>query len=143
MLGAILMAMVDIYPPVPKIPGSFRIKVPVQEMIRNFTLAVAGSTLAIVVLSRYLPRTPLYRRLVSESASGENSVSAQIQIHSTRLGEVGVTLSPLRPGGKAQFGGEVLDVLSQGELVPKGTRVKIVGYSGADAIVEAEPQGSR
>ena len=54
----------------------------------------------------------------------------------SRLGEIGVTVSPLRPGGKAQFGSEILDVISQGEMIQRGTRVKILGFSGHEAIVE-------
>jgi membrane-bound serine protease (ClpP class) len=49
---------------------------------------------------------------------------------------VGVAISPLRPGGKAQFGNDILDVISQGELIDKGSRVKIIGHSGTAAVVE-------
>jgi membrane-bound ClpP family serine protease len=42
----------------------------------------------------------------------------------------------LRPGGKAQFGNDILDVISQGELIDKGERVKIIGHSGTEAVVE-------
>jgi membrane-bound ClpP family serine protease len=56
-----------------------------------------------------------------------------------RVGERGVAISPLRPGGKAQFGEEILDVITQGEMIPKGASVRILGHSGTEAIVEMAP----
>ncbi|MBI3415784.1 MAG: NfeD family protein, partial [Verrucomicrobia bacterium] len=41
------------------------------------------------------------------------------------------------PGGKAKFGDETLDVMTQGELIEKGQTVKVIGHSGTEAIVEA------
>jgi len=52
------------------------------------------------------------------------------------VGRDGVALSPLRPGGKAQFGDDVLDVITQGELLEAGTRVRILSHSGHEAVVE-------
>ena len=54
----------------------------------------------------------------------------------SRLGEIGTTVSALRPGGKAQFGDAILDVISQGELIPKSTQVRIIAFSGREPIVE-------
>jgi membrane-bound ClpP family serine protease len=56
---------------------------------------------------------------------------------SKQVGEMGVATSVLRPGGKARFGDQIIDVISQGEMVPKGSRVKVIGHSGREAIVEA------
>jgi membrane-bound serine protease (ClpP class) len=88
-------------------------------------------------VSRVLPRTPVYHNLVSQSASGEASVVVQARQQSKRIGELGLAVSVLRPGGKAKFGDQIIDVISQGEMIPKGTRVKVIGHSGSEAIVEA------
>jgi membrane-bound serine protease (ClpP class) len=63
-------------------------------------------------------------------------VADQAQRHASNLGLEGVTISALRPGGKALFGGQVLDVISQGNLVDKGRKVRVVGHSATEAIVE-------
>jgi membrane-bound serine protease (ClpP class) len=57
--------------------------------------------------------------------------------HAARIGEVGVAVSPLRPGGKAQFGAKIQDVITQGDFIQRGTQVKILEFSGHEAIVEA------
>ena len=88
-------------------------------------------------LSRILPKTSLYRNVVSTGVSGTRTEAAQEQRRSVRLGLSGTALSTLRPGGKAQFGEEIFDVMTQGEMLAKGTPVRIIGHSGTEAVVEA------
>jgi len=51
------------------------------------------------------------------------------------MGRRGVTLSDLRPSGTARFGAERVDVLSEGNWVPKGTDVKVVEVRGNRVVV--------
>ncbi len=132
MLVALVMAMVDVYPGAPTLPSLGQIRFPLGQLLVSF--AAAGVLVAI--LSRVLPRTALYERMVSQAASGVVSVAAQARRQAAQVGQVGVALSPLRPGGKAQFGEEILDVITQGERLDKGTRVRVVGHSATEAIVE-------
>jgi membrane-bound serine protease (ClpP class) len=136
MLIAVVMAMVDIYPSTPGLPTSLQFRVPVEEIVFNLTVTLLGSFLAIWLLSLFLPKTTLYSGLVSSTVSGESSVVLQEAIASKRMGDFGVTISALRPGGKAQFGSEILDVITQGEMIPKGARVRIIGHSSSEAVVE-------
>jgi membrane-bound serine protease (ClpP class) len=133
MLASLVMAMVDMYPGMPPVPSFPQLQMPLLNVLT--TMAVAA--VVIVVLSRYLLTTPLFHRLVSQTASGERSTQKTIVEQSTRLGQVGTSISPLRPGGKAQFGSEILDVVSEGEMIAKGRQVKIVGFSGREPIVAA------
>ena len=133
MLVALVMAMVDVYPGMPSLP-TFKI---LQLPLRDLLIAFAGGAVAVWILSRWLPRTSLYGKLVSQTASGVTTVLELEQKQESRIGQVGVAVSSLRPGGKAQFGDEILDVISQGELIARGQRVRIVGHSGTEAVVEA------
>ena len=132
MLVALVMAMVDIYPGMPSVPTLPQLKLPLQDLL----IALVGSLIAVFLLSRVLPKTPVYRLLVSHSASGVGSVAQQEQKQASRLGQVGTAISSLRPGGKAQFGDEIIDVISQGDMIAKGQKVRIIGHSGTEAIVE-------
>jgi membrane-bound serine protease (ClpP class) len=132
MLVTVTRAMVDIYPGMPAIPTLPQLRVP----LRQLTYAALGSIALIFVLSRWLPKTPVYGVLVTQAASGVTSVEAEADHQAARLGREGVALSALRPGGKARFGDELLDVMTQGEMIPKGARIRIIAYSGRDAIVE-------
>jgi membrane-bound serine protease (ClpP class) len=133
MLVALVMAMVDMYPGGPAIPSLPQLKVPLQEV----GIALVASAVLAVLLMRYFPKTPFYGVLVSQTASGVQSDIQQEQRHASHAGQIGVAISALRPGGKAQFGDEIIDVISQGDLIAKGQKVKIVGHSGTEAVVEA------
>ena len=132
------MAMVDLYPAttpgfLPAMPTFDKFDLPLQ----NLFIATFGGGLAIWLASLILPKTPLYRAVISQSASGMQTEAKMEAQKKSRHGQIGVTTSVLRPGGKAQFGEEILDVVSQGDMMPKGTRVRIVGSSGGESIVEA------
>lgn len=133
MLVALVMAMVDVYPGMPTLPS--------LELLRpraiSLLITFSGAAVGIWALSLILPRTSLYGRLVSQSASGVASGVDTAQKQEARVGQVGVALSPLRPGGKAQFGEQILDVMTQGEMIEKGQRVRILSHSGTEAVVEA------
>ena len=132
MLVALVMAMVDVYPGMPALPTFKMLELPLRDLF----IAFLGGVGAVLVLSRWLPKTSLYGKLVSQTASGVTTEARLKQEQMSRLGQVGVAISALRPGGKAQFGDEILDVISQGELIDKGQRVKVIGHSGTEAVVE-------
>jgi membrane-bound serine protease (ClpP class) len=104
--------------------------------LRDLSVAVAVSFLLALVLARFLPRTSLFHQLVSQTASGVSSGAAFEAKQKARIGQVGVAISPLCPGGKARFEDQLLDVITRGEMVGKGRPVKIIGHSGLDAVVE-------
>jgi membrane-bound ClpP family serine protease len=141
MLAAVVMAMVDVYPQpgpgLPKMPTFDKSELPLQQIL----IAMVGGALGIWAVSRILPKTPIYRSVVSSSVSGIKSEQAQAEQRQAHQGQIGVAVSMLRPGGKAQFGDDILDVISQGEVVSKGTRVRITGYSGTEAVVEVVNEG--
>lgn len=138
MLAALIMAMVDLYPSttpgiLPAMPNFDKLELPLQ----NLGIATLGGGLAIWIASLILPKTPMYRAMVSQSASGMQTEASLEAQQTSRKGQIGVTISALRPGGKAQFGEEIIDVISQGEMLPRGTRVRVIGSSGSESIVEA------
>jgi membrane-bound serine protease (ClpP class) len=132
MLVALVMAMVDIYPGGPVLPTLPQLRLP----LRDLSLAVLATLACVLVLARVLPQTSLFNRLVSQTASGVSSVAAQEQQLDARVGQTGVTLTGLRPGGRARFGEQLLDVVTQGEMIEKGRTVRVIGHTGPNAVVE-------
>jgi membrane-bound serine protease (ClpP class) len=132
MLVALIMGMVDVYPGAPAVPALPDLKAP----LRDLSLAVLIALGAVLILARYLPETSIYHKLVSQSASGVASVAAVESKNESRLGKTGVTVTNLSPGGKARFDEDLVDVMTRGERIEKGRRVRIIGHSGMDAVVE-------
>lgn len=132
MLVTVVMAMVDRYPGMPALPTLPQLQAPLQDLF----YAVVGTAVVLLILGRFLPHTSLYGILVSRKASGMESVRETAAQRARLLGREGVALSALHPGGKAQFGEEVLDVITWGDLIEKGTRVRIVAFSAREPVVE-------
>ncbi|HEX5219924.1 MAG TPA: NfeD family protein [Verrucomicrobiae bacterium] len=131
-LVALVMGMVDTYPGSPAIPALPDLQLP----LRNLSIAVLISLVVALALARFLPHTPIFQQMVSQTASGVESVAAIETQLSSRIGQTGVAIAPLCPGGKARFGEELLDVITRGEMVAKGRTVRIVGHTGSNAVVE-------
>ncbi len=132
-LVSIVMAAADLYPGMSAVPTLPQLQLPV----RNLALAAGIAMLGVWVLGVVLPRTPAYRVLVSHGVSGGATDLARERSNAIQIGKEGTAISPLHPGGKAQFGEVILDVVTQGEMVGKGARVRILGHSTHEAIVEA------
>lgn len=132
-LVALVMGMVDMYPGTPALPTLPQLQLP----LRDISMAILISLGLVLILARFLPKTSFYHQLVSQTASGVSSVAAVEEQLQVRVGQTGVAISQLYPGGKARFGDQLLDVITRGELVEKGMTVKIIGHSGANAVVEA------
>ncbi len=86
-------------------------------------------------LSKYLPKSERFGQLVlaPELASASGYVSAETM--EDLVGQTGVSLTPLRPAGMADIGGERIDVVTRGEFVLPGTKVEIIRVRGSRVIV--------
>ena len=129
---ALVMAMADVYPGMPALPTMPQLTLP----LTNLVIALGVSLILMLALARILPKTSVYRVLVSQGASGETGVVARQKLQTSRVGHQGVAISNLRPGGKAQFGEDIVDVVTQGDMIAKGQKVRIIGSSGAESVVE-------
>jgi membrane-bound serine protease (ClpP class) len=129
---ALVMAMVDVFPGGPAVPSLPDLRLP----LRNMGVAMVGSMLLIAGLAQFLPKTSIYRGLVSVSASGMETLAALEVEQGRMVGRTGVAVSVLSPGGKAQFGEELRDVITRGELIEKGRPVRVIGHSSTTTVVE-------
>jgi membrane-bound serine protease (ClpP class) len=135
MLGAIVLAMADRYPSQPLIPSLDQLSLP----LINLGLAVGFSAVVIAILMTMLPKTAVYRRFVLDASVQGGSagplVAAGSVLTGLGLGMHGVTRTPLRPAGKAQFGDTMVDVVSDGDFIAAGVEVHIEQIEGARVMV--------
>lgn len=68
------------------------------------------------------------------------AVSTDRQDARSLIGREGVCLSALRPSGNADFDGQRVDVVSEGEFLQKGTRVIVERVEGLRVLVKAAPK---
>lgn len=135
MLGALFFAMVDYYPAQPL---NFSFDVLALPML-NLGIAIVASVVVISLLARYLPELPLFRRLLltAQSAIGPSlPLPATVSNAGFRAGDTGPAMTPLRPAGKAKIGDRVADVVTDGEFLPAGTKVRVLAVEGSRVLVE-------
>lgn len=68
---------------------------------------------------------------IEEKSTSLSDASAQ-----ELIGLEGECLTALRPSGNADFGGRRLDVVSAGEFIEKGSRVRIESVEGLRILVK-------
>jgi membrane-bound serine protease (ClpP class) len=114
---------------------------------------LSGSIVAMVVvgvvLSRVMPHMPGIRNLILGPASleegprlnpqlaGEASATAIIEQDHALLNRQGTAFSTLRPSGKAQIEGRLVDVVTDGEFLDAGTPIEVVQVAGNRVVVRS------
>jgi len=140
LLGAALMAtslvwaMVDRYPGSPLVPDANALFRP----LLNLAAAVGLATIFIYFLAKYLPKTPFFRGLVlsAHNPAGPSLSLQKSEFTQLPVGAEGIARTILRPSGKAEFGDALHDVITGGQFVDPGARVRVVAVEGARIVVE-------
>jgi membrane-bound serine protease (ClpP class) len=90
------------------------------------------------IIARYLPKIPVARRLVLATPQGPVELGAAAFARDqtpVQAGQKGISLSQLRPAGKAEFDGLRLDVVSGGELIEAGRQIIVDVVEGNRIVV--------
>jgi membrane-bound serine protease (ClpP class) len=99
-----------------------------------FSLLLA--LVASLVLFRVLPRLPVTRRVVLDvGLAPGGGWEPEVVRHRPAAGADGVAVSPLRPAGIADFAGERIDVVSEGEYIPAGDPIEVLRVEGSRVVV--------
>jgi len=107
----------------------------------NLAVGLLGSTVLMMLMMRYLPNAPLFNRLVmnkvlaSGDSTGLDSVSGGTGEH---VGLRGVSITDLRPAGKGDFDGRVLDVTAANGFIAEGKHIVVSAEDGLRILVNEE-----
>jgi membrane-bound serine protease (ClpP class) len=122
------------------------------QLLVNQIWAIGLGFLAFLVLagmiSKYLPKTTLFSRLMLSPKAGQGGTEVNLtappdagQIN-IKVGQIGEAMSRLRPAGKAKFAQAVVDVVTEGSFVDKGSKVMIMEVTGNRVVVREAQQGN-
>ncbi len=102
----------------------------------------AGFLVAAFALSKYLGELPILGRLTlrppdaSDAAGSGAGVSGEVSRHfQVEIGDRGIADSALRPAGRARFGENYIDVVTEGAFVDSGTEVRVLKVTGNRVLV--------
>lgn len=97
-------------------------------------LAVTGISISVSLRSATKGRLSKSAILLNASETAADGYSATTDMD-VFLGKEGETVTILRPTGMAEFDGVKLNVVADGEYIPKGTPVKVQRVEGARVVV--------
>jgi membrane-bound serine protease (ClpP class) len=117
------------------------------DWIKHFGGALVAATVLAVVLARFLPSIPYFRRLVLAPPAAEGLAASAATVgreNSDLVGRQGTALTDLRPAGRIELEGRRIDVVTQGSFVEEGALVEVLRVNGNRVVVrpvgtEAEP----
>lgn len=142
----ILVGLISTF--VPEEPGRLPFTIPrfavtwegaitgLQVMASSMVASLVGA----VVLSRYFAHVPYVGNIVSPNPTVEDISAGETYPRSAFIGEIGKTVGPLRPAGKARFGETLVDVVSESDYIESGEPVEVVERYGNRIVVRRARQ---
>ncbi len=119
----------------------------VAAALSTVLFSLAGSVVLFFMLLKFLPDARFARGLMLHTtlgggAAGEDAYQSAPQDWARFAGMRGVASTPLRPSGKALIDGELVDVVSQLDWIPKGTPVRVLEVEGVRIVVVRDANGA-
>ncbi len=134
--AAILLSMVQGVPTREfDIPVTF-IEVQWERAFINMGIASVLSAGLAITLARYLPNASVFRHLTLETELTRDEGYQSSDEHENLVGERGTAVTPLRPAGIGQFGGQRLNVVSRGTFIDKDASIVVAEAHGNRIVVE-------
>ena len=103
--------------------------------IETMATAIVLTVIRFSLFTRAVPQNAWLHRLALAAAQGPEYVTSDD--HSALRGKVGTAASYLRPAGIASIDGHRVDVLTEGEFIPRGTPIRVMRVEGSRIFVEA------
>lgn len=102
----------------------------------------AGLVGGFLAMRMLLPHVPMFRGLVMEPVDQAVVDEAEkLGDYSHLLGRLGTATTPLRPSGKAKFGDQVVQVVSDGTAISVGDAVRVADVHATKVVVEPVEHG--
>lgn len=105
----------------------------------HLALGIFGSLILLYVLMKYLPKLKFVENTMLPGSLSRGTGSGEDEHFGDRVGMTGTATSDLRPAGKAEIDGEVLQVIAEGSFVDKGEPVRVVSEDGMGIAVKKVP----
>jgi len=107
----------------------------VFEALLLIVVIVIILALAFLLVLRSFRKGRLSKTLVLSDALNKESGYTGTEDLAAFLDKEGIAVTVLRPAGTAVFDGEKLDVVSEGEFIPEGSKVRVVRVAGRRVVV--------
>ena len=141
--AALVLVIAEAFLPTHGVLGGVGVMLVIVAIAVGFTIntatgagVFAGSALAAPVL------TILVLKTWQKSAVGKRitltATTLPLEHEQIRVGDIGTTISTLRPMGEAEFGPVTVQVAAHKGSIEAGRRVRVIAYRDGVATVEVE-----
>ncbi len=108
-----------------------------QSALYTMGYTIIITSVSLILIFKYFPRTTLWKRVLLEAREKkELGYQTKYLPESICVGKIGKSKTILRPSGRAVFRGQAYDVMSSGEFITKGKKIKIIRIEGNKVFVE-------
>jgi membrane-bound serine protease (ClpP class) len=102
-------------------------------------VGVAGAAVALGLLRNLIPRVPFLQRLMLPPPDAQTIAEQRrreaIVDFADLLGRRGEAVTQLTPAGKARLGDQVVNVVSEGDVIERGRPVEVIDVVGNRVVV--------
>lgn len=102
---------------------------------QTLAMGIFGSLGLLYLMMKYLPRLKFVENTMLPG-SLRRGTGAEAVESGARVGMTGLAITDLRPSGKAEIDGEVLEVISESSFISKGAGVRVVSEDGMGITVK-------
>ncbi len=117
--------------------GVLLLAVDVTQATAALVLALIATIVIFILGLRLMSRYNMWYKLTLQNKqdSKEGYVAPAPEL-SLFTGKEGVALTPLRPAGSAEVEGQRLDVVTEGEFIRSGMRIRVIKVEGTRIVVK-------
>lgn len=106
----------------------------------GLAVGLAGALVAVLAGMRFLPETKLGNRFVLQEAIAGGAALAPVvdlkdEEAASLVGAEGEAATDLVPSGKGRFDGRLLDIVSDGQFIERGSSLRVIAHEGSRIVV--------
>lgn len=99
-------------------------------------IAFVCAVVAIVVVALIFKERGIWNKFILSESLTKDKGYIPIEDRDTLVGLTGRSITPLRPSGTAEFGGQRMDVVTVGGFIDSGRSIRVVKTDGTRIVVE-------
>lgn len=110
-----------------------------QYGLVSVTIGIATTGVVLYYISKHAKSLPIFGRLILQERGADDQpilATAGTGPLPASIGDTGTALTPLRPSGKMDLDGRVLDVVSDAGVIDAGTRIRVLAVDAFRIVVE-------
>jgi membrane-bound serine protease (ClpP class) len=143
-IGLIVTGLVVTFLDVPVFDPTFVPSIHLARPVIMVGFALVGSIVMLIVVSRYLPELNIISylgiSLATELKAEKGYSSHDTDRQLSYVGRVATVISPLKPSGIALLDGDRLNVVTEGDFIETGQKVRVVAVDGFRIVVQPEQE---